>query len=149
MTNMDIVQDILKQFGKIIDLEPLALNEEGSCRLVFDGDTELNLELDDASDSLLLISPVAPAHEDMFADLLELNLFWAQMHGARFVLLREAGVVALMRRLAVNELDTPTFESALESFLTTVDIWSKAFEETEKRSTQEEKPTAPPQGVRI
>ena len=45
MTNTEIVQNILTQFGKIIDLEPLALNEEGSCRLVFDGETELNLEL--------------------------------------------------------------------------------------------------------
>lgn len=130
MNNHKEIQQIIKQFGERIALETLELNEDGSCRIIFDNHLEVNLEVDDVTDSLLLISPVVKADEELFADALELNLFWGQLHGCRFILLRSAGVLALMRRLSIKKLDMATFEETLEMFLETVTVWRTAFEDS-------------------
>jgi hypothetical protein len=130
MNNHEKIQQILKQFGERIALEALELNDDGSCRIIFDSHLEVNLELDDVTDSLLLISPVVKADEELFADALELNLFWGQLHGCRFILLRNANVLALMRRLSIKELELSAFEETLEMFLETVTVWRKAFEDS-------------------
>ncbi len=133
MNNYQKMQQILQHFGKQVALDSLKLNDEGSCRLFFDNEVEINLELDDATDSLLLISPIVKANEALYADMLELNLFWGQLKGCRFILLKNAGVLALMRRLSVKRLDQQHFEKTLETFLETVSIWKKAFEDSPKK----------------
>lgn len=130
MNNHTKIQQILKQFGERIALETLELNEDGSCRIIFDNHLEVNLEMDDVTDSLLLISPVVKADEELFADALELNLFWGQLHGCRFILLRSANVLALMRRLSIKKLNLAIFEETLEMFLETVAVWRTAFEDS-------------------
>lgn len=138
MKNLLTIQKILKEFGKILDLEALALNEGGGCRLMFDNDLEVNLELDDATDSLLLISPVAKGSEELFADALELNLFWGELNGCRFALLRDANILTMLRRISVEGLSTVTFEAELDKFLETVMVWRLAF----KRAPQQKKDPA-------
>lgn len=130
MKNHEKIQRLLKDFGKRTALEALELNKDGSCKILFDNYLEVNLELEDVTDSLLLISPVAEANEELFADALELNLFWGQLRGCRFVLLRSADMLALMRRLSITDLDSDTFEATLETFLETVTVWKKAFEDS-------------------
>ncbi|WP_074217866.1 type III secretion system chaperone [Halodesulfovibrio marinisediminis] len=132
MNNRQKVQHILTEFSKHVELESIKLNKDGSCRLFFDKHIEVNLELDDTTESLFIISPVIEAHEDLYADALELNLFWGQLKGSRFVLLRNINVLALMRRLSIETLEIETFEETLEQFLETITVWRKAFEENPK-----------------
>ncbi|MCG8529814.1 MAG: type III secretion system chaperone [Desulfovibrionales bacterium] len=145
MENREIVQTVLQEFGKIIDLETLGLNDEGSCRLMFDQDIEVNIEVDDSTNSLLLISPVVPADKKLYEDVLELNLFWSQMKGCRFALLRSAGVLAMMRRLSVEGLNIITFEKVLEEFVDTVSTWKAAFARAPQHNAQKKTP-APSEG---
>lgn len=133
MNNYQKMQQILQQFGKQVALDSLKLNDEGSCRLFFDNQVEVNLELDDTTDSILFISPIAKANEALYADMLELNLFWGQLKGCRFILLKNAGVLALMRRRSVDRLNQELFEKTLETFLETVSVWKKAFEGNPKK----------------
>lgn len=136
MNNHQKIQHILTQFGKHVSLESIKLNKDGSCRLFFDNNIEVNLELDNATDSLFIISPVIEAHESLYEDALELNLFWGQLKGSRFVLLRKMNVLALMHRLSVTDLEIKTFEETLDSFLNTVTMWRSAFEEDTEEEEQ-------------
>ncbi|SIN76773.1 type III secretion system chaperone [Halodesulfovibrio marinisediminis] len=143
MDNHTIIQGVLKEFGKIIDLESLALNQDGSCKLMFDNELEINFELDQTTDSLFLISPVAVGNEKLFADALQLNLFWGELNGCRFILLGNTNVLALMRRIPVERFDLITLETELEKFLETVSVWKQAFEnklqeEQESASTSDQ-----------
>lgn len=139
MDNLAIVQNVLKEFGKIIELDSIALNDTGSCKLVLD-DLEIHLEIDDATDSLMLLSPVAEATEQLMADALELNLFWGHLNGCRFTLLRSINVLALLHRLPTTGLDITVFEKELNTFADTALTWKRAFNEM---PVPDEQPTMP------
>ena len=135
------VQDVLADFGKNIGLESLQLGEEGYCRMQVDDSLEINFELDSKNGLLLFLTPIAKANPKLYADCLELNMLFRELRGARFILIREANLIALMKAVEVDQLTLSVFEVQLEEFIQVAQNWIDAFSESpEATKENEEKP---------
>lgn len=116
---------IISEFGSAIGLSGLRLNEQNYCCLTIDS-VYLNLEYDERNDQLMLYASLGMPTGDrsaIYAELLHGNFFWHATAGATLSLERETGAIVLLDRLALERLDLPAFQSALERFVDTVEVW--------------------------
>lgn len=122
------LQNILTKFKKDIAREPLTLVDNIYSHITIDGQREVLLNLDEENGALQLISPIAPDNPELYADLLELNMFRKQLAGARFVLIRDINSIALLRHIEIKNLTLQEFEVLIEKSLGIAQKWSEPFE---------------------
>ena len=94
----------------------------------------VRLDIDEENGSLQLITPISPDNPEHYADLLELNAFRNQLAGARFVLLREEGSIALLKHVEIKNLTLQEFELIFEEFLTISQKWSETFTQKDSKN---------------
>jgi Tir chaperone protein (CesT) family len=101
--------------------EELGLDEEGVCRLVFDGGGNVYVVLDAASADLIVWSPAGfvPREERATAlpTLMQANLFWGGTNGATLALAPDGETVILQRRVPLHGLKSEELGGAIEHTL--------------------------------
>lgn len=115
----DRIDRLLAEFGERLELEGLALDEEGVAQLALD-DVLVTLEHDEAGGRLVMTAPLGEPRGDRaeaYGRLLDANLFWSGTDGATLARERASGMVVMMRALPVAGLDPDGFEGALRGFV--------------------------------
>jgi hypothetical protein len=114
------VDDLLREFGARSGLGPLARNNDGICRLIFDGGLVVDIEAADGDPDLHLTAVVSPLRPDaggaLLRDLLAANLA-KESCGAALALDVTRDELVLCRQLPVETLSYPVFERTLDAFL--------------------------------
>lgn len=137
MKTTHTLQDVLVRFGKTVDQQPLTIQNEGYSTLTVCDKVTVRLVFDDSNGIIQLISPISPDNPEIYADLLELNMFREQLAGARFILLRESGKLALQKHIVINNTTVHEFEVLFEEFISIALKWSETFSDQNNLSEEE------------
>ena len=125
----DRADALIRALGHAVGIDALALDDGGTCTLSMD-EVVLTLELDEGEDRLVLHAVLGPLPADgqaeLFARLLEANLFWKDTHGATLALDRRNACVLLLRAVP---LDSPPagFPSLVERFVDCAEAWREVI----------------------
>ncbi|WP_345738930.1 type III secretion system chaperone [Prosthecobacter algae] len=119
------LSDALLEAGLLLGLPGLALSEQGTCRLVFDGRLEVDFELLPDGQTLHLSSVVSLLDLEDAASLgalLRANVLGSQTGGGYFSL-SPAGEVLFERRLHMETVGLTGFIQEVERFVNYLDGW--------------------------
>ena len=124
---MDI-DNLLGMFGQQLGVGALTFDENGVCRLVFDGKFDMDIESADDGVALYVYAVVGqvPAgnRETVYAELLSANLFGAGTGGATFAIDRERNEIVLSRCFRADATDFHVFVNEVESFVNYLELWA-------------------------
>ncbi|KAF1077080.1 type III secretion system chaperone [Halodesulfovibrio sp. MK-HDV] len=127
MEYKNTLRNLLTEFAENIDHGPLTFDESGYSRITIKGNLSVRLDIDEANGSLQLVTIVSPDNPEIYADLLEINAFRNQLAGARFVLLREEGNIALLKHVEIEDLTLQKFELIFTEFLAIAQKWTETL----------------------
>jgi hypothetical protein len=116
---------VLGQFGDVIGLADLALDERGYACLTFD-DLAVNMEYEPSRDALALFSWLGEADRGrgaLFAELLEANLMAHATGEPVFGYEATGQGVVLLDRLILAGLDIVQLQERLDGFLKVASAW--------------------------
>lgn len=124
------LNDLLSDLGNNIGLGPLKLDDGGVCRLVFDGDTSVDIEESgDLEHHLLMHSVVGYTPPEgrlaFYEKLLSGNYLGRQTVGGSLALDPSTGEVLLWRSLDTAQLGVEVFASKISDFVQTARHWSR------------------------
>ena len=122
------LSEMLAQLGSQIGLS-LKLDQSGTCRLIFDGETSIDIEVvSGAADQAYLHTMVgvvpAGVGEDFYELLLSANLFGRGTGGAILSVDPQRREVILHRTLQLGSMSYPEVTAALEAFITQTRAWT-------------------------
>ena len=125
------IEDALEQLGRQIGLA-LKLDDQRSCRLVFDGSTAIDIEAPEDDGTVFLHAAVgivpATGREAVYALLLEGNLFGRGTGRAVLGVDTDLNEIILHRALDMGTTEYAAFTAALEDFLGRVKGWTERLE---------------------
>jgi glycine/D-amino acid oxidase-like deaminating enzyme len=120
---------LIEELAKALELDGLALDDDGSVTLGMDGALAVSLAASPDDRTLTLFAPVATSAR-LGRDLLEQALaanFAVTADGRPVLALEPASrSLVLLRHLALDNLAYPDFEAALEAFANEVESWMAA-----------------------
>jgi hypothetical protein len=125
----DRADALIRALGHAVGIDALSLDDGGTCTLSMD-EVVLTLELDEREDRLVLHAALGPLPADgqaeLFARLLEGNLFWKDTHGATLALDRRNARVLLLHAVP---LDAPPagFPGIVERFVDCAEAWREVI----------------------
>lgn len=121
--------DLIKELGALMNMPQLALDENGTCQLVFDKCIEVNFEQSPDGQALFLYSVVSAippeGREAFYEQLLEANLFGGGTGGATFAVNPDSGEVVLFQTVATETVEFSAFAKMLESYVDQLQSWSE------------------------
>ena len=127
------INELIKELGVALGLPDLQLNPEGCARLVFDGTTAINLEVDAERGCLQLYSLLGSVPREgrdaLLYSMLKANLFGNKTAGAALSIdsLREEAI--LCRSFELEYLSMPQLKDMLEKFVQVTELWVQKVEE--------------------
>ena len=125
----DRADALIRALGHAVGIDALALDDRGTCTLSMD-DVVLTLELDEGEDRLVLHAVVGPLPADgqaeLFARLLEGNLFWKDTHGATLALDRRDARVLLLRAVPLDSAPAG-FPGLVERVVDAAEAWREVI----------------------
>lgn len=120
-------RQLIAEFGKSTRLAGLALDDQGTCQLEFDGRTTVNVEANDAGDALCLAVRLGPLPAEgkaaIYGRLLEANLFGRETGGGTLAVLPAEGLAAICRTLEIENLEVDEFADLLAEFVRHARRW--------------------------
>lgn len=122
------LNDILGEFGSRTGLGRVELNDQGACRLVFDGHWALDIE-SVADGHAALLHTVVDAlpvddREAYYRRLLEFNLAGMAKGSMAFAVDPQTDEVIACMRLWLDGTDYPVFTQAVEYLLNQAESWN-------------------------
>ncbi|MDR2789037.1 MAG: type III secretion system chaperone [Candidatus Accumulibacter sp.] len=146
-----LFEDILKEFGQAAGIGEIALDDEGSCSLLFDGEREVTLTLDAREECLFLYGRVADAgilrEMETCQHLLAASCLGAETGGAAFALY---GNSVLLWKRHEHLADRSALEKAINAFLPALIEWQEKLARTLDKPVPQPATVAPfPPGLRI
>lgn len=130
MDKRQLADKLIANFGKVLTLPDLKLDDKSnSCVLLFDGDIVLNIEFDDATAQLILSVYLDQLPEQkaeaLLRELMVANLYWHRTDGATLGLEEATQGLILAQARSVTDLDDPSFEKLVETFVNQSERWKK------------------------
>ena len=126
MVAEETVNQVLKEFGKSINLSDVRLNKDKSCVLCVDEDKNVQVtynEGNEALDFFASVGQVAENEKRCCNDLLKSNSEWALTKGAALAKGNGSSEVILEYRLPLLNLTKELFERTFEQFIGLVTVW--------------------------
>jgi Tir chaperone protein (CesT) family len=123
---------LLDELGEYLQLDTLALDEEGLAALSFDGRTVVNLVSRPDLEELWFVSDlgVPAGGPAVYGELLAGNRFWRRTRGATLALTEdEPASVTLTLPISWPGLDGAQLARKLEDFVQTAQAWATALAE--------------------
>jgi hypothetical protein len=135
---MEAVRNLLKEFGRHIGLEQLALDDDGQCTLAFDEDIVLTF-VADPDGGLNAVSFVgelpASGAEQFVKSVLQENFLPSNHGGARFAVEPNSNRVVMVGRWDAQKTDVSAFSAQLEACVNSIDAMQKTMAETKFDAT--------------
>ncbi|MDK2124078.1 type III secretion system chaperone [Parachitinimonas caeni] len=123
---------LIADFGSLIGIPTLCLDERGSCSLVFDQKYRVTLALDSARGRFVLHCEVAALPvglgKSALLALLQANYLWQGAQGATLSIDPPGQSLVLMYSVALAGAARDDINHAVESLLDAADIWSRYLE---------------------
>jgi hypothetical protein len=120
---------LIRALGRAVGIDALCFDDGGTCTLSMD-ETVLALELDEGEDRLVLHAGLgslrAEGQAELFARLLEGNLFWKATHGATLTLDHREDRALLMRVIPLNS-PPAGFPGLVERFVDAAEAWREVI----------------------
>lgn len=133
------IPDAIAELGILLGQPGLALSDQGTCRLTFDGRLEVDFELMPDERTLHLSSVVSVLEiedEVSLSAMLRAHLLGSQTGGAYFSLSPE-GELVFERQLPMDDFDLTGFTQAVEAFVNYLDGWEDRLASGELTSPHE------------
>lgn len=128
---MQAANNLLKELGRLIGLEELALDDAGQCTLAFDETIVLTfvVDQDDGLNVVSYIGELEPGNPRSAQALLERNFTPVGLGGGRVAMEPDSERVVLVSRWDAVRTDFALFQQQLEEFVNAVEAIRKALEE--------------------
>lgn len=133
------LQGLLSAVGAKLGIPGLALDDAGACSLVFDGRTTINLQADSLAGNLILFAELGAlraADTNIYASLLEANLFWKGTGGGTLAVEPQSRAVLLQYQDSLVGMDQVRFEQILERFISAAEQWTSRLAEMVKDAAE-------------
>jgi hypothetical protein len=130
---MEAVNNLLKELGRHIGLEQLALDEEGQCTLAFDEDIVVTFvaDPDGGLNAVSFVGELPESGAEPFVKgLLEENFLQSNHGGARFAIEPNSSRVVMVGRWDAQKTDIGLLSSQLEACVNTIDAMQKTMSAT-------------------
>ena len=126
MVAEETVNQVLKEFGKSINLSDVRLNKDKTCILCVDEDKNVQVtynEVNEALDFFASVGQIPENEKHCCNDLLKSNSEWALTKGAALAKGNGSSEVILEYRLPLLNLTKELFERTFEQFIGLVTVW--------------------------
>lgn len=127
MEKIDIINNVLKEFGDSIALSNLSIKEENGCVLCVDGVQSIQLIYNKQCNTLDFISEVGVSPEEdafkCFGFLLKANAEWEITQGLTLAKQNDKNSILLGYQLPILNLSLSIFEKYFDQFLQQVETW--------------------------
>ncbi len=124
----EAMQNLLKEFGDLIGIPELCLDEENRCNLMFD-DVAVSFELNRDEESFYMYSYLGDAssenRERVYAKLLDANYVFKHTNGATLGVEDASKKIILIRQYALEMMRLSKFESVVEEFVNLAEYWKQ------------------------
>jgi hypothetical protein len=121
-------EDLLKAYGKATGIGAIAFDDEGHCRLEFDGRLLLDISFDERTEALRLVAPLGEARLDersgLAAEMLDANALWRGTGGATLGVQRETRLAFLSFAIPMQGLEAGAFERRIDGFVAVAMNWA-------------------------
>lgn len=121
------ISELFEAYGKHNGIDGLQMPENGCCRIDFQDGVSMGVDLLPVQERLMLTVPVLELPQEdraeIYADLMELNLFWENLAGARFAYMKESGLIVLTHQLRLERTDSERFIIAVENLAKSATFW--------------------------
>lgn len=129
---------------------PLAFVDGGECVIEHDDGAEISIQVDEATDALMICAPLLPAgggnREALFAWLLELNLMDEQVGGAVVGLDRTTDMLGVRYRLPLEGASAEQLGALLVDMFAMVERLGAAVVAFQQGDDDDRSDVAPPPG---
>lgn len=117
---------LIRGFAKQLGMDSLPMESDMSCTLFLD-DLCVTIRLLENQERIALYAALgsipATGREELYASLLEGNLFYLGTGGATIALDRTSGIIVLHTLMPLRDMDDAAFYAAVEDFTRTADMW--------------------------
>lgn len=122
------IKDVLQELGRQMGLDGVKLDDNGVCRLIFDGKIVVDIEAPAAEKgTVYMYAAVCPlpaeGKEALYGTLLEANLFGRGTGGAAFAIDTEMAEVLLYQSFDMEKVEVQEFKESLQHFAAHVGGW--------------------------
>jgi len=131
---MDPFEDLIHDFGVVIDL-PLKADSRQSCKLDFDEDFTVQIDLDTSGDKILIGSQLGelsagPYREKIFRKALHVNGNVTSVRGVLAYSTKNSSLV-LFEYLPLSSLNGETLYKYMQTFISHAQTWHEALKRGE------------------
>ena len=124
------LSELLEKFGKSSGLDVCNLDDEGVCRLVFDGNLTVDIEQgEDKATCLMygLAGPLPPEPEALMRRMLGANLFVSDTGDAVVGLDNTLDQIIILLRCQLTHMEYDEFERILTGFIDQLEYWIESL----------------------
>ncbi|WP_461833103.1 type III secretion system chaperone [Desulfothermus sp.] len=136
------LKDLLKQLGQEMGLGTLEMDEDNTCRLVFDDIINVDLEVTDDNKILWIYSVIGVLpvdnREKFYERLLSANLFGKETGDAAFAVDTNTKEVLLITKVNLEKIDFQDFINLLELFVDRTEFWIDEIKRTAEQSLSQD-----------
>ncbi|MET4580342.1 type III secretion system chaperone [Ottowia thiooxydans] len=131
---------VLSSFGEKLGIQGLAFDQDGCCRLVFDGQKMFELRTSSAQGRMLLSSRVgrsgSPWPDATGRLLLQANL-WGAGAGGGWFSQDDQGQIYLQHEVSLSEDSASQMLAKVEGMLSSLEVWERRLsEQTSDQASQ-------------
>ena len=146
MDPVDILNNLLGEFGTAIGMPELELDEENRCNLMFD-EVAVSFELSPDEASVFLYSYLGDVASNdskaVFAALLDANYLFRGTMGATMGVDEASGRVVMIRSEDLSTLRLSRFQSLVEEFVNLAELWQNRLADFPADTAQQSTPATP------
>ena len=134
-----MLNDLLAQLGKSMQLDDLQLDEDGFCSVGFDDRITITVHSDSEAGTAVFsaeIGTIPPDNElDLYRAMLQANFAWNQTGGIGTLCLAPDDenpaprMASIMHQTPVRSLDEASFQNLFDQFLETAEAWTNYIED--------------------
>lgn len=122
-------QELIQSLGRKAGIADLDFDDEGLLVFDIDGSQSLALGFEAEREAISIYAPIRGSdgkrREGLLESLLAANFMWQETQGATLALDKATDHVVLHQRLPLAKLSSEDFEATLETFFSTVQVFSQ------------------------
>lgn len=149
MGNNNQVDGLITEFGKIIGIPELVLDEENTCTLAFD-DQAVNIQFSEEQNALIIFSDLGKVTgsnaEQLYKQLLTANFYREKLSNAAFSYCKETGSIVLMLHQSIEGLEIRQFDDLMENFTNLAIAWTLQIKQDQDQDQEKGQKTVEDNG---
>ncbi len=137
MTQKAQFETLLTEFGRIIGIEPLSLDEENGCTLSFD-EQVVNIQYVEENNDIILFSDLGKISEskraDLYQELLTANFYRNQMINSALGYCEATNSIVLVLQQPASGLEIGRMDELIGRFIDIAQAWTQRINQTQEQT---------------